>query len=145
MSLGFRVWVATSKRTLNGAPRPGLKTRVYRSHTGFERLAGTAEAVPSQNLSCDTDSSGVAPALDAASFCRPVHEPLHVLAVFPRQVEELARGHVIRFFSKKRFKPPAHIGALPRFQSIASGRIPVVPERLKHVRAQRAYRSALSV
>ncbi len=34
--------------------------------------------------------SGVPPALKAAPFSGPVHEALHVVAVFPGEVKELA-------------------------------------------------------
>ena len=76
-------------------------------------------------------NSGVA-ALDAASFCGPVYESLHVLAVFPGEMEKLARRHVRRFFSEKRLKAPSNIRTLPRFQAVALGRVPVIVQRLKH-------------
>src|SRR5215472_18054356 len=74
----------------------------------------------------------VAAALEAAAFGGPVHEPLHVFAVFPGQVEELAWSQIGRFFSKKSLKPPAHVGTLPRFQPVTAGCIPVILQRLEH-------------
>ena len=76
--------------------------------------------------------SRVASTLDASSFCGPVHKPLHVFAVLPEEMKELTRGKVCRFFSKKRFKPPAQVGALPGFPSVAARCIPVITQRLKH-------------
>src|SRR5713226_9695128 len=89
-------------------------------------------------------ASGVAAALEAASFRGPVYKPLHVFAVFPGQLKKFARGQVVRFFSKKRLKPPPHIRTIPWFQPIAPGRIPVVAQCLKHCLAPRANRPALS-
>lgn len=89
-------------------------------------------------------SSGVAAVLVAAALGGPVHETLHVFAVFPCEVKKLARRHVCRFFSQKGFKPPAHVGTFPRFQSVAPSSVPVVTQRLKHFLHSLANRSAFS-
>jgi len=71
-------------------------------------------------------------ALEAAAFGGPVHEALHVFAVFPGEMEELAGGHVCRLFSQKGLEAPAHVRALPGFQAIAAGGVPVINQCLKH-------------
>jgi hypothetical protein len=79
-----------------------------------------------------SDTSSMVPVLDAAPFRGPIDKPLQVFAVFPGELEKLARGQVDRFFTQKRLKPPAHVRTLPRLPSITSGGVPVVTERLKH-------------
>jgi hypothetical protein len=49
--------------------------------------------------------SGV-PALHATPFGGPIRKPLQLVAVFPSQLKKFGRGHVRRFFAKKRLKPP---------------------------------------
>src|SRR5215472_16120249 len=73
--------------------------------------------------------SGVV-ALDAAAFGGPVYEALHVFAVFPGEMKEFAGRHIGSFFSEKGFEAPAQVRALPRLQTIASGRVPVVGQCL---------------
>jgi hypothetical protein len=75
----------------------------------------------------------VAPALEAMSFRSPVYEPLHVGAVLPGEVEELAGGHIGRLFPKKSFKAPTQVGTLPWFEAVASRCIPVILNRLEHI------------
>lgn len=77
------------------------------------------------------------PVLDAAPFRGPIDKPLEVFAVFPGELEKLARGQVGRFSTQKRFKPPAHVRTVPRLPSITSGGVPVVTKRLKHSLALR--------
>ena len=77
------------------------------------------------------------PVSDAVPFRGPIDKPLHLFAVFPGELEKLARGQVGRFFTQKCFKPPAHVRTLPRRPSITSGGVPVVTERLKHSLALR--------
>ena len=79
-----------------------------------------------------SDTSSMVPLLDAAPFRGPIGKPLQVFAVFPGELEKLARGQVGRFSTQKRFKPPAHVRTGPRHPSITSGGVPVVTERLKH-------------
>ena len=77
-------------------------------------------------------ASGVTAALKPASFCGPVHKPLHVVTVFPRELKEFAGSQVGAFLAEERFKAPAHIRALPGLQPIASRGVPIVVQSLKH-------------
>jgi len=79
-----------------------------------------------------SDTSSMVPVLDAAPLRGPIDKPLQVFAVFPGELEKLARGQVGCFSTQKRFKPPAHVRTVPRLPSITSGGVPVVTERLKH-------------
>src|SRR6266481_6342483 len=86
-------------------------------------------------LKCLRDSmqlSGVAAALEALSLRGPIHEPLHMVAVFPGEVKKLASRQIGRFFSKERFKAPADVRTLPRPESIAPGCVPVILHCLEH-------------
>ena len=90
------------------------------------------------------NTSAMVPVLEAAPLRGPVDKPLHVFAVFPGEMEKLARGQVGRFFSKKRLKTPAHVRTLPRLQAITSGGVPIVAQRPKQflsLRHGRAFRS----
>lgn len=78
------------------------------------------------------NTSAMVPVLEAAPLRGPVDKPLHVFAVFPGEMEKLARGQVGRFFSKKRLKTPAHVRTFPRLQAITSGGVPIVAQRPKH-------------
>jgi len=84
-------------------------------------------------------------ALVSLPFRGPIHKPFHVVAVLPGKMKELAGRQIGGLISKKRLKPPTDIGALPRIESIAPSRIPVVLHRLEHFLAQWANRPALIV
>jgi hypothetical protein len=86
---------------------------------------------------------GVPAALEALSFRRPVYKPLHVGAVFPGEVKELAGGHVGRLFPEERLKAPTQVGTLPRIEAVASSGIPVILNGLEHFLAQWAIGPAL--
>ena len=87
--------------------------------------------------------SGVAAALKALTFGGPVHEALHVIAVFPGKPKELAGGQIGGFSSKKGLKTPTYVRTGPGFKPIAASRIPVVQQRLEHILAQWAKCPAL--
>src|SRR5229473_7155308 len=76
-------------------------------------------------------ASGVA-ALEALSFRRPIHKPLHVVAVLPGKVKKLSGGQISGFVPEKSLKAPPHIWAFPRIESIAPSRIPVILQCLEH-------------
>jgi hypothetical protein len=75
----------------------------------------------------------VPPPLEFLSLCRPVHKPLKMLSVFPRQLEKLPGVQVRGLFPQKSFKSPAHVWAFPRIESVAASRVPVIRQCLKHV------------
>jgi len=87
----------------------------------------------------------VATALKTLSFRGPIHKPFHVVAVLPGKMKELAGGQIGGFVPEKRLKPPTDIRTLPRIESIAPSRIPVVLHCLEHFLAQWANRPALIV
>jgi hypothetical protein len=87
----------------------------------------------------------VATALETLSFRGPIHKPLHVVAVLPGKMKELAGGQIGGLIPEERLKPPTDIRTLPRIESIAPSRIPVVLHRLEHFLAQWANRPALIV
>jgi hypothetical protein len=60
-------------------------------------------------------------------------------------MKKLTRGQISGFFSKKRLKAPADVRTLPRPETIALCRIPVVMHGLEHFLAQWANRPALIV
>src|SRR6266404_2007046 len=74
-----------------------------------------------------------APALIATPRCCPVHEALHLIAVFPHQVEELAGVQASRFRPEKGLEPPAQVWTFPRIQAITAGHDPVVAKHLPHL------------
>src|SRR4029077_1486064 len=84
---------------------------------------GEVRASHSSLLKVCVRASGVAPALKAASFRRPVHEAFHMLAVLPGEVKESPRGEIGSFFPEKSLKAPSHIGAFPRLESISASSI----------------------
>ena len=90
------------------------------------------------------NTSGMVPVLEAAPFRGPVDKPLQVFAVFPGEMEKLARRQVGRFLSKKRLKPPAYVRTLPRLQAITARGVPIVAQRLKHSLALRPCGRALA-
>jgi len=71
--------------------------------------------------------------LEAAPLRGPIDEPLHLIAVLPHQVEELARVQASCFRSEKGLEPPAQVGAFPRIQTITASDNPVVPQHLPHL------------
>src|SRR5260370_3133408 len=77
-------------------------------------------------------ASGVAPALEALSFRRPIHKPLHVVAVLPGKGKKLSGGQISGFFPEKSLQPPTHIRTFPRLESIAPSRIPLILQLLEH-------------
>src|SRR6266481_551934 len=77
-------------------------------------------------------SSGVAPALKAASFRGPVHETFHMVAVLPGEVKKFPGRQIGRFFPEKSLKAPPHIGTFPWLETIAPSGIPVVVQCLEH-------------
>ena len=116
------------------------------------RGRGSLDILPFQRFLGTT--SATVPVLAAAPFRGPVDKPPHVFAVLPGETEKLACGQVGRFFSKKRFKTPAHVRTLPRPQAITSSGVPVVAQCLKHfspgaksrlqIRIQRSHTEELS-
>lgn len=74
----------------------------------------------------------VAPPLESLPLRGPVHEPLHVFAVFPSQVKKLAGRQVGRFFAEEGLEAPPHIRTFPGIKPVSASRIPVVLNGLKH-------------
>jgi hypothetical protein len=75
----------------------------------------------------------VAPPLESLPFRSPVHEPVHMFAIFPGKVKKLAGRQVGRFLAEKGLEAPAHIGTFPGIQPVTSRGIPVVLQCLKHL------------
>jgi len=73
------------------------------------------------------------PALIAAPRFCPIHELLHLVAVFPHEVKELIGVEACGFGTKKGLEPPAQVRAIPRIQAITAGHNPVVPQHLPHL------------
>jgi len=86
----------------------------------------------------------VATALVSLSFRGPIHKPLHVVAVLPSEVKELAGRQIGGFFSEERLKAPANVGTLPRFEPITPSRIPVILHGLEHFLRNGRIRPALA-
>src|SRR5258708_38302817 len=74
-----------------------------------------------------------APALISPSRRRPINKTLHLVAVLPHQVEELAGVQSCRFRPEKRLEPPAQVWAFPRVQAITAAHDPVVVQHLPHL------------
>src|SRR6266403_4443566 len=71
-------------------------------------------------------------ALEPAALSGPINEALHLIAVFPHQMEEFGRIESGGFGSEKCLEPPAEVGASPRIQAITASDNPVVTQHLTH-------------
>ena len=74
-----------------------------------------------------------AAALESAALSSPINEPLHLVAIFPHQMEELGGIESGGFGSEKGLEPPAEIRAIPGIQAITASYDPVVIEHLPHL------------
>src|SRR6267154_282908 len=74
-----------------------------------------------------------AAALESAALSGPINEPLHLVAIFPHQMEELGCIKRSGFGSEKGLEPPAEVRASPGIQAITASYDPVVSEHLPHL------------
>ncbi len=70
--------------------------------------------------------------LDAASFRSPIHEVLHLMAIFPKDFQELRGTEIFCFLAQKRFQPPVQIRAIPRMHPVTACHNPVVRQKIPH-------------
>ena len=71
--------------------------------------------------------------LKSPAFGGPVNKALHLIAVFPHEVEELGGVQSSGFGSEKGLEPPAQVWASPGIQTITAGHNPVVTQHLPHL------------
>ena len=74
-----------------------------------------------------------ATALESAALGCPINEALHLIAVFPHEMEELGCIESSSFGSEKGLEPPAGVWAIPGIQTITASYDPVVTEHLPHL------------
>ena len=74
-----------------------------------------------------------AAALESTALSGPIDEPLHLIAVFPHQMEKLRGIEGSGFWSEKGLEPPAEVRAIPGIQAITASYDPVITEHLPHL------------
>src|SRR6267378_6874274 len=74
-----------------------------------------------------------AAALESAALGGPINEALHLIAVFPHQMEEFGRIESGGFGAEKCLEPPAEVWASPGIQAITASDNPVVTQHLPHL------------
>src|SRR6267154_792031 len=74
-----------------------------------------------------------AAALESAALGGPINEALHLIAVFPHQMEEFGCIESGGSGSEKGLEPPAEVRAIPGVQTITASYDPVVSEHLPHL------------
>src|SRR5882762_1587638 len=74
-----------------------------------------------------------AAALESPALSGPINEALHLIAVFPHEMEEFGRIESGGFGSEKGLEPPAEVRASPGIQAITASDNPVVTKHLPHL------------